>query len=97
MAGIEDLNNSKEKYEKMNREINESLKQLMNASDYMRQAKEDFDASYSSESGKKVSLSFKTIINETDRIYNYLRNTILKKSEQQLANINKKIERANKE
>lgn len=88
---VNDLKESKTRYQNMNLKINEALKQLNNAKAYMSQAKADFDKNYSSDTAKKQSKRFQEVINSINEIYSELNNNILPASKRKINSIDNNI------
>lgn len=88
---VNNLRDSKLKYQKMNVKIVDALKQLNNAKTYMNQAKVDFDRNYSSDTAKKQSKKFQEIINAINEIYKELNNNILPASKRKINNLDSNI------
>lgn len=88
---VNNLKNSKIKYQNMNSKINEALKQLNNAKTYMSQAKADFDKNYYSDTAKKQSEKFQEVVDSINEIYNELNNNILPASKRKITSIDSNI------
>ena len=85
---IQELEQIKEKYKKMNNKIEYALQKLKSAETY----KNDSFNSFKSDESNKILSEFKETMNNIDIIEKQLKNNILAESTDQISSINNKIQ-----
>ena len=89
---IQELEQIKEKYKKMNNKIEYALQKLKSAETYKNDSFNSFKRNYSSDESNKILSEFKETMNNIDIIEKQLKNNILAKSTDQISSINNKIQ-----
>ena len=89
---IQELEQIKEKYKKMNNKIEYALQKLKSAETYKNDSFNSFKRNYSSDESNKILSEFKETMNNIDIIEKQLKNNILTVSTDQISSINNKIQ-----
>lgn len=89
---IQELEQIKEKYKKMNNKIEYALQKLKSAETYKNDSFNSFKRNYSSDESNKILSEFKETMNNIDIIEKQLKNNILTESTDQISSINNKIQ-----
>lgn len=89
---IQELEQIKEKYKKMNNKIEYALQKLKSAETYKNDSFNSFKRNYSSDESNKILSEFKETMNNIDIIEKQLKNNILAESTDQISSINNKIQ-----
>lgn len=89
---IQELEQIKEKYKKMNNKIEYALQKLKSAETYKNDSFNSFKRNYSSDESNKILSEFKETMNNIDIIEKQLKNNILAESTDQTSSINNKIQ-----
>ena len=89
---IQELEQIKEKYKKMNNKIEYALQKLKSAETYKNDSFNCFKRNYSSDESNKILSEFKETMNNIDIIEKQLKNNILAESTDQISSINNKIQ-----
>lgn len=89
---IQELEQIKEKYKKMNNKIEYALQKLKSAETYRNDSFNSFKRNYSSDESNKILSEFKETMNNIDIIEKQLKNNILTESTDQISSINNKIQ-----
>lgn len=89
---IQELEQIKEKYKKMNNKIEYALQKLKSAETYKNDSFNSFKRNYSSNESNKILSEFKETMNTIDIVEKQLKNNILVESTAQISSINNKIQ-----
>lgn len=89
---IQELEQIKEKYKKMNNKIEYALQKLKSAETYKNDSFNSFKRNYSSDESNKILSEFKETMNNIDIIEKQLKKNILTESTDQISSINNKIQ-----
>ena len=89
---IQELEQIKEKYKKMNNKIEYALQKLKSAETDKNDSFNSFKRNYSSDESNKILSEFKETMNNIDIIEKQLKNNILTESTDQISSINNKIQ-----
>lgn len=89
---IQELEQIKEKYKKMNNKIEYALQKLKSAETYKNDSFNSFKRNYSSDESNKILSEFKETMNTIDIAEKQLKNNILVESTAQISSINNKIQ-----
>lgn len=89
---IQELEQIKEKYKKMNNKIEYALQKLKSAETYKNDSFNSFKRNYSSDESNKILSEFKETMNTIDIVEKQLKNNILVESTAQISSINNKIQ-----